>query len=222
MVAQGSRFEHLLVHLELGYDVEGDAHDEAERAERDDRSVEVLVRAGEVHERAVSADEVESSDRGGERSVTGAGAVRRGGDRSADGDVRQRRVVRDCQPVPRKRAAELAVTDAGFHGDGPLADLDDLIEVLGGEQHAGRVCDATERMARPEGSETVRLRNHRLRFGDRVRRENAIGRVRQVAGPVLHGLGRIAAAARASVTVSAAVLLRAAGRGRRGRLVFAF
>ena len=68
----GEPFEHMLPQLELRYDVEGHAHDEPERAERDDCSVEVVVRAGETHGRAVCADQFERGDRGGERLVADA------------------------------------------------------------------------------------------------------------------------------------------------------
>ena len=176
----------MLPQLERGHDIERHAHDEPERAERDDCSVEIVVRAAEAQERAVCADELERSDRGGERLVARAGTVRRRCDRSADRDVRQRRVVRDREPVPGERATQLAVADARFHDDRFGSDLDDPVEVLGREENPRRVCDAAERMARPERSEQLRLRDHLLRLCDRARRENAVGRVRHVTGPVLH------------------------------------
>jgi hypothetical protein len=101
--------------------------------------------------------------------------VRGGGDRSADGDVWQRRKVRDRQPVRGKRTPEIAVADACFHHDGLRSDLDDLIQVLGRKEEARRVGDATERMARPERPEQIGLRHNLLRLGDRARREHAVG-----------------------------------------------
>ena len=38
------------------------------------------------------------------------------------------------QPVPAKRTTEFAVTDACFDRDGSSAHLDDVVEMLGGDQ----------------------------------------------------------------------------------------
>ena len=65
-------FEHLLAELELGDDIEGHAHDDPERSEPDDCSIEADVRALDMDERTVCADEIDRCDRGRERLVAGA------------------------------------------------------------------------------------------------------------------------------------------------------
>ena len=72
-----------------GFEVEGDAGDDADAAEMDDGAEEgvAVVGAGEGVEGAVGGDELDGGDGGGEVLVVDAGAMGSGGGGSGNGDM---------------------------------------------------------------------------------------------------------------------------------------
>ena len=145
-----------LAHLEGRLDVEGDGGDDTERAEVDDGAEEVVavLLARDVDDVSVGGDDFKRCDLGGEVSVAWAGAVRRGGDGSGDGDVRERREVVEGVTLLVEPGRELAVGDASADGDGAGS----LVDRHGGEGFErnlilGAVGDAVEGVAGAEGAE---------------------------------------------------------------------
>ena len=85
-----------------------------------------------------------------------AGAVGRGGDRSGDGDVRERGKIVQGEAARIDDRRELAVSDTGADGNGAGVVVDvDLVEVLERDLILRAVGDAVEGVARAEGAELV-------------------------------------------------------------------
>ncbi len=145
---------------------------------------------------AVSGDELDGSDGGGEVAIFAAGAVGGGGAGSDDGDVRERGEVVDGEAAGVDDRGELAVGDACSDGDsvGFLVDVDG-VELLEGDLVGGAVRDAVEGVATAEGAELGAGGDEMLDFGDGFGLVEMLGMEGVVAGPVgawgsrlLHGL----------------------------------
>jgi len=93
-------------------------------------------------------------------------------------------------------SGELAITDAGFDGDGVGPELNDAVEVLGRKQRVGRIGDQAERVARTKWPERLGARDQLQRLFHRARAQDALRRVGDVPGPIGHGALHSAHAAR--------------------------
>ena len=132
----GEPLEDVLAHLVGRLDVQLEAHDRAERAERDDVALEVLLTAADGDELAAGGHELQRGDGRGEVAVAVARAVRGGRDGARDRDVRQRGEVGERHALAGQLGRQRAVADAARHGDdaAPVVDADLRRERV--EQHS--------------------------------------------------------------------------------------
>lgn len=186
-LGEGEVFVDDLRDLEGGLEVEGGLGDDAEAAEVDDLAEELIsiLGAGEGVECAVSSDEFESGDDGGEVAVVAAGAVGGGGAGSDDGDVRERGEVGDGEPTGVDDGSELAVGDAGADGRGAGFGVDvDGVELLEGDLGVGAVGDGVEGVAAAEGAQLVAGFDDVLDLVDGFGLVEGVGVEGEIAGPV--------------------------------------
>ena len=134
---------------------------------------------------AVSGDELEGGDGGGEVAVFAAGAVGGGGAGSDDGDVRERGEVVDGKAAGVDDGGEFAVGYACSDGDGVGFVVDvDGVELFEKDLVGGAVGDAVEGVATAEGAQLGAGGDEVLDFGDGFGLVEMLGVEGVVAGPV--------------------------------------
>ena len=116
------------------------------------RNVLAVLLARQVEHSAVSGDDLQRGDGGREIAVVHARAMGRGGARSCDRDVRQRREVVQRHPVLVEIRAQLAVAHAGLDGHCARRGVqcDDLVHLPEREEIDGAVGNPVEAVARAE------------------------------------------------------------------------
>ena len=108
---------HLLAHLVGGLHVELQARHHAERAEGDDRSVEVLLSPFNPPDGTPGADDLDGAHGGGQRPRPVTGAVGPGRHRPRDRDVGEGGHGGEGMPLVLERDGEVAVASAAAHRD---------------------------------------------------------------------------------------------------------
>ena len=146
---------HVLAHVERRDGLELDPRHHAQRAERDDRAREVRVPAPQEAPLAVARDQLQPDDGARERADSVTRAVGRRRDGPRDGDVRERREVRERAArrlhVPRHVAVPQPRRDRGHARGGVDHDGRAAVVVpVEDDVRAGRVRDVPERVPGPE------------------------------------------------------------------------
>ena len=169
--------------LEGGFDVEGDVGHDAEQAEVDDSSIELVTVLGarEGLEGAVGVYELDGGDGGREIFVVDTGAVGSGSDGSRDGDVGQRGEVVQGEALGVDHWGHITVADAGSDGDGFCSFIElDVLEVGERDLGVGAVGEAVEGVAGAEGADAGVVFDDLLELGDGGGLEEIVGVVGQV------------------------------------------
>ncbi len=168
-----------------GLDVEGHARDRPQRAQADDHPGEVGLSSHDVDERAVRRDELQPGDGRGEVAEAVARAVRAGGDRAADRDVRQRRHRGKGELRRSQGIGKLGVRQSRGDRDraGGVVDGDLGREPVERQQLVG-VADVGERVPRPDDADARRAGHGLSDIVERHRPADPRRPVDVVAGPV--------------------------------------
>jgi len=178
--------------LERRLEVQGDAGDDSDGAEADDCGGELvsISVAGQMEDVTGGGDDFEGANGSGKVAVVQAGAMGCGGDRTGDGDMRERCEIVKGVALSVDDGGELAVADSGADHDGAGMFVNlDRIEIGKGDLVLVAVGDAVEGVARAEGADLCTLF---CAFADFVKVSGSvdvIGAVVDVAGPVLVGCG---------------------------------
>ena len=178
-------FVHTLGDLVLRFDIQPNAHDDTERTQPDDRTLEVAVTTFQVRDRAVGAKDVDGAHRDGKVPDAVARAVRSRGDRAADGDVREGGKVVQREPVFVQHRRKPAVRHRRVHLDGRAGGVDDHLvgESLEADQVLG-VGDLVERVPASQDVDARRSHHDFVQFVHRRRPLDACRAVFDVASPV--------------------------------------
>ena len=197
----------VLADVEGRHRVERQPGDDAERAEGHHSPGEP-ARVGlpaHGHEVAVRGDHLDGRHRRGEAADGVAGAVGPGRARAGHRDVRQRRQVGQRAPGLLQRDGRLAVRQARAQPDGRSGgvDLDQARQARHGNEIAGSVRQAVERMAGSEGPDPRAPGHQALQLRQGCRPVEALGSERDITRPVHRLSGHLGEAYR-----------RARGRGR--------
>ena len=185
----GQALVHGLHHVEGRHRVELERGDHAEGADGHDRRGEGLVAPADDLERPVGPDDLDGRDGGRQRGVARPRAVRAGLDGAGDGDVGQRRQVREGPAATLELDGEGRVRRARADPDGAgrLVELRRHVERLGRDEHAVGVGDEAERVARAQRLHATARGDDLAHLVDAGGAAQLARPVLDVAGPVVHG-----------------------------------
>ena len=133
---------------------------------------------------AAAVHELDRTRRGSKVAVADTRAVRAGGARAGDRDVRQRAEIVQRLAVTVEHGREFAVAHAGRERGRVVRDLERPAELANTDELAGRVRDPVERVRRSQRAQAWRRRDEFLQLFDRRRPVQHVRRERHVAGPV--------------------------------------